>query len=104
MTAPLYGNPQKGMNAGITKIPAGEKHPLHTHSANIRLVVISGTWLQGADEASAKEYTAGAYIYVPGGFKHFSGCKDGAECVFFQENSGPFDMKPVEAAAAPAAK
>lgn len=105
--APLTGNPTKGASSSITKIAAGEKHPLHTHTANIKQVVISGTWIVGADEKSAKEYGPGSYVYTPGGWPHYSACKEGAECVFFQENSAPMDIKPAEGAApapAPAAK
>jgi quercetin dioxygenase-like cupin family protein len=104
--APLWGNPRKGANAAMVKIQGGEKHALHSHTANIRMVMVSGTWITGADEASAKEYGPGSYLFYPAGWKHYSGCKDGAECVFYQDNSGPFDVKMDGAApaAAPAAK
>src|ERR1041384_5148664 len=99
----LFGNPHKGASGGMVKMPGGEKHPLHSHTANIRMVVISGTWVAGADEASAKEYGPGSYLFYPAGWKHYSGCKDGAECMFFQDNSGPFDVKMEGGAPAPAA-
>ena len=100
--SPLTGNPTKGASSSITKIAAGEKHPQHTHTANIKQVILSGTWIVGADEKSAKEYGPGSYVYTPGGWPHYSACKEGAECVFFQENSAPMDMKPAEGAPAAA--
>jgi len=95
-TALLWGSPKQGASGSMVKIPAGQKHALHTHTANLRQVIISGTWIIGPDEASAKEYGSGSFVFTPGGWKHYSACKEGAECVFYQDGSGPFDIKPAE--------
>jgi hypothetical protein len=103
MMAPISGNPTKGPHAAFVKLPGGMKNPLHSHSPNLKQVIVSGTWIEGADEASAKEYPAGSYVFTPGGWTHYSACKEGADCIFFQEGNAAFDMKPA-AAPAPAAK
>ncbi|HUJ26150.1 MAG TPA: cupin domain-containing protein [Myxococcales bacterium] len=100
--AALWGNLQKGASGAEVKIPAGEKHPLHTHTANVRGVVISGTWIIGPDQASAKEYGPGSFFFTPGGWPHYSACKEGAECVLYQDTNAPFDIKMEGAAPAPA--
>jgi quercetin dioxygenase-like cupin family protein len=92
--APIRGNMTKGAYRVMAKFPAGTKHPLHTHSGDLEVVVISGTFLYGADDASTKEFGPGSYAFIPGGTKHVSGCKAGAECILFQEGAEKFDMVP----------
>jgi quercetin dioxygenase-like cupin family protein len=92
----LWGDMATGAHGAMAKFPAGSKHPLHTHSNNIKVVVVSGTFTFGADEASSKEFGPGSYVMVPGKMKHVSGCTPAAECLLFQESPGKFDMKPVK--------
>ena len=92
---PLWGDMTKGAHGVIVKFPPNMKNPLHTHSSDLKLVVISGTWTAGPEGGPEKSYGAGSYLMVPGGTRHTSGSgPDG--CTFFQEGSGKFDMKPVE--------
>jgi quercetin dioxygenase-like cupin family protein len=93
--ATIRGNMTKGAYRVMVKFPAGTTHPVHTHSGDVEVVVISGTFLYGADDASAKDLGPGSYAFVPGGTKHVSGCKAGAECVVFQSGTEKFDMTPV---------
>ena len=37
------------------RVPAGSDNGLHTHSSEIKNVIISGVWY-GTDEASAKDF------------------------------------------------
>src|SRR5438105_2251521 len=73
--APIKGDMMKGPAKAMAKFAAGTMHPLHTHTADFELVIISGNFTYGADDASAKEYGPGSYIFIPGGYKHVSGCK-----------------------------
>ena len=98
MMAPLTGDASKGAFTAMVKFPAGMMQPQHTHTANIKVVVISGTLMGGPDTASAKEYGPGSFRDVPSGWKHVTGCKAGAECLVFVEGSGKMDQKPVEEA------
>jgi quercetin dioxygenase-like cupin family protein len=94
-SATLWGDMNKGAFGALIKFTAGTTMPLHTHSSELKLVVISGTLFVGADAASAKDLGPGSYALQPAGWKHVTGCRVGADCIFFTEGSGKFDMKPV---------
>jgi anti-sigma factor ChrR (cupin superfamily) len=98
--APLWGDAMKGAHGRFIKFAAGTDNPLHTHTNTLRTVVVAGTFYTGADAASAKDLPAGSYGETPGGWKHVSGCRAGADCIILEESSGKFDFKPVEAKAA----
>ena len=74
---------------------AGQVHPLHTHTSDVKSVVVSGTFMVGPEGGPEKKLGPGSYFFVPGRMKHTSTCAAGADCVLFQETSGKFDMKPV---------
>lgn len=95
--AVLWGDPTKGAHGVIDKFPAGLELPLHTHTYAHKVVMISGTMTITPDGGSPKELPAGSYLMMPGGVKHSTGCKAGADCVFFSEGSGKFDVKIVPA-------
>jgi quercetin dioxygenase-like cupin family protein len=99
-SAPLWGDSKKGAYGALTKFASGTFVPLHTHSSELKLVVISGTLYVGADAASAKDLGPGSYAVEAAGWKHVTGCREGADCVFLTEGSGKFDLKPVGGAAA----
>ncbi len=91
--ANLWGDVLKGAYGAFVKLPAGMSNPLHTHSVDTKMVVISGTfWIQ-QEGGEKKSFGAGSYAMIPGGWKHTSGT-DG-ETMVFQEGSGKFDMIPV---------
>jgi len=102
--APVWGDAQKGAHGRFIKFAGGTDNPLHHHTSDLRNVVVSGTFYTGADAASAKDMPAGSFALVPGGWKHVSGCRAGADCVIFEWSTGKFDMVPAEAAPAAAAK
>lgn len=87
--------PDKGAYTAFAKLPAGQMHPLHTHTSDIKCVVVSGTFILGPEGGPEKKLGPGSYFFVPGGMKHTSGCAEGAPCVLFQEGPGKFDMKSV---------
>jgi quercetin dioxygenase-like cupin family protein len=93
--APVSGDFTKGASTVFAKLPAGQAHPLHTHSHDVKSVVVSGTFMLGPEGGPEKKLGPGSYFVVPGKMKHTSGCAAGAPCVLFQENAGKFDMKPV---------
>lgn len=93
----LWGDPAKGPYGGIQKFPAGFSAPLHTHSSDLRAVVISGTFLVAPEGGSDNRLPVGSYEFLPSTFKHTTKCDAGAECLVFIEANGKFDVKPVEA-------
>src|SRR5882724_1580511 len=92
--AVLSGDPQKREYTQMRKVPRGTDNPLHTHSSEIKNVIISGVWYTGPDAASAKDFGPGSVVIMPGDWMHVSGCRTGTDCVFYQEGKGKFDFKP----------
>ena len=90
MSADLWGDETKGAYGGLTKFPAGFKAPLHYHTSDVKIVVI-----QGAYTYNGKEYGPGSYVFIPAGLKHESGGVENSESIFFIEQPGKFDVKPV---------
>jgi len=95
--ATLSGEPRTGAYTQIRKVPAGTDNGLHTHSSDIKNVIISGVWYTGTDAATAKDFGPGSVVLMPGNWVHVSGCRAGSECVFYQDGKGKFDFKPTQA-------
>ena len=90
----LSGDPKTGEYTQIRKVPGGTDNPPHSHSNQLKNVIISGVWYTGVDAASAKDFGPGSVVMMPGKWVHVSGCRAGAECVFYQEGKGKFDFVP----------
>lgn len=91
--ADLWGDHTTGAHGSIHKFPAGFSAPLHTHTSDMRIVVISGTFIHTPEGKPAVRLGPGSYLMQPGGtYRHMSGCAAGAECVFFGESDGKFDL------------
>lgn len=93
--AVITGDPKKGPYTQMRRVPAGTDNPLHAHSSEITMVIISGVLYLGADMSSARDFPAGSVVIMPSNWVHVSGCRAGKECVFYQEGKGKFDYKPV---------
>ena len=78
----------------MRKVPAGIDNPLHSHSSENKMVIISGVLYAGPDAASAKDFGPGSVIVLPADWLHVSGCRPGSDCIFYQEGKGKFDYKP----------
>jgi quercetin dioxygenase-like cupin family protein len=96
--AVLSGDPKTGEYTRMRRVPAGTDNPLHTHSSEIKNVVISGVLYTGADSASSRDFGPGSVIVIPANWVHVSGCRAGSDCVFYQEGKGKFDYKPAAGA------
>jgi hypothetical protein len=92
--AALSGDPKTGPYTQIRKVPGDTDNPLHSHSSEIKNVIISGVWYTGVDPASAKDFGPGSVVMMPADWVHVSGCRSGSDCVFYQEGKGKFDFKP----------
>ena len=90
--AVLWGNPQKGPSGFLVKFKPGTEVGLHSHTANLRSVVISGTVVITVEGQAPKELGSGSYAYEPGGSKHTTACKAGADCMFVVQAAGVFDI------------
>lgn len=90
----ISGDPKTGAYTQMRKVPAGTDNPLHSHSSELKNVIISGVWYTGTDAASARDFGPGSVVMMPANWEHVSGCRAGSECVFYQEGKGRFDFKP----------
>jgi anti-sigma factor ChrR (cupin superfamily) len=101
--ADLWGNHAKGGFGALFKLPAAFAAPLHTHTYDMKVVILSGTYIQAPEGKPEFRLGPGSYLLQPGGnYRHTTSCDPSSECVFFVESKGKFDLKPVQAA--PAAK
>jgi quercetin dioxygenase-like cupin family protein len=89
--AAVSGDLTKGAWKGLLKYPAGNKAPLHTHSADSVIVVISGTFRFGDTSENEKPYGPGSYIFVPAGMPHTNSTPE--ETMIFIEQPAKYDTK-----------
>ncbi len=101
----LWGNHAKGAFGALIKFPEGFAAPLHTHTNDMQIVIVSGTFVHGPEGKAEVRLGPGSYLMQPGGnYRHTTACEKAAECVFFIQSKGKFDLKPVDAGKAPAKK
>jgi quercetin dioxygenase-like cupin family protein len=100
----LWGDPAKGPHGALHKFEAGASVPLHTHSSDLRVVVISGTMITSPEGGPERKLPAGSYLFLPSTYKHITKCDTGSECIFMVDANGKFDVKPVEEKKAAAKK
>src|SRR5229473_7601158 len=97
--ADLWGNHAKGAFGAFFKLPAGFAVPLHTHTYDMKVVIVSGTYIQAPEGKPEFRLGPGSYFLQPGGnYRHTTTCDPAAECLFLVESGGKFDLKPVLAA------
>jgi len=95
--ADVWGDHTKGAYKGFTKFPAGFTAPLHTHTNEMRIAVISGTFIHTPEGKPEVRLGPGSYLRQAGGnYRHATACDKASECLFFTESDGKFDLKPVE--------
>lgn len=93
--ADLWGDHTTGAFGAFVKLPAGFLAPLHTHTHAMKVVFLSGTYIQVPEGKPEVRLGPGAYMMQPGGsYKHTTSCDRASECVFFLESNGAFDLKP----------
>jgi len=96
--ADLWGDHAKGAFGALLKLPAGFAAPLHTHTYAMKVVFLSGTYIQTPEGKSEMRMGPGSYVLQPGGnYKHVSACDKASECLLFIESAGKFDLLPVQA-------
>ena len=97
MIADVAGDHTKGSFQSFTKFPAGFMTPLHTHTSDYKIVVVSGTFLQTPEGKSEVRLGPGSYLFQPGGaYRHKTGCDRASECMVYIESPGKFDLLPAK--------
>ena len=96
--APLWGDYQKGAFGALIKFPAGLIAPLHTHTTDMRIVVVSGTFIHGPEGKTPVRLGPGSYLMQAGGaYRHTTECDKASDCVMFADGRGKFDIHMVDA-------
>jgi hypothetical protein len=97
----LWGNHATGPYGALIRFPAGFAAPLHTHPVDAKIVVVSGTFIQGPEGKPEVRLGPGSYMMQPGAtYRHTTRCDAASECVIFTESTGAFGLTPAEAPAA----
>jgi quercetin dioxygenase-like cupin family protein len=89
------GEPEKGPHGAFTKFVPGFDAGVHTHTSDLRLVVIKGAYLYRADGRETR-VGPGEHLFIPGGTKHWSGGDPKEGALFYQEGLAKFDLNPVK--------
>ena len=91
--ANLWGDFRTGAFGAIFRLPPGFSAPLHAHTHAMKLVILSGTYVQAPEGKPAFRLGPSSYLMQPGGdYRHTTDCEPASECVFFAESSGAFDL------------
>jgi hypothetical protein len=91
--AKLWGDPAKGGFGAFFMLPAGFAAPLHTHTHPMKVVIVSGTYIQAPDGVPEFRLGPASYLMQPGGnYRHTTSCDKASACVFFVESEGAFDL------------
>jgi mannose-6-phosphate isomerase-like protein (cupin superfamily) len=93
--AAIWGDAEKGAHATFTKFVPAFDAGVHTHTNDVWIVVIKGAYLY-KDDAGEKRVSAGDFLRVPGGHKHWSGGDKKEGALFYEESSGKFDLIPAK--------
>ena len=91
MAAPVSGDMDKGPSRFFLKYPAGLITPLHHHTANHHVAVISGsvTLTVGGKE---HRLGPGSYFLLADRAPHIAKVEGGEEVVFFIQAEAPWDV------------
>jgi quercetin dioxygenase-like cupin family protein len=101
--ANLQGDSGKGANHIMMRLPGGFAAPLHHHSADHYVTVVSGTLALTVDGKETK-LPPGSYFAFTGKKQHLTKCDAGADCTLFLDNRGKWDIVPEADKKAPAKK
>jgi quercetin dioxygenase-like cupin family protein len=97
--AVLEGDPAKGPNHHMIKLPGGFSAPLHHHSPDHYVTVLGGTLVLTVDGKEQK-LPAGSYFAFKGKKPHMTKCDAGADCLLSIDSRGKWDIVPEEKKAA----
>ena len=99
--ADVLGNHRAGAFGAFFRLPAGFSAPLHTHTHDMKLVIVTGTYIQGPDGQPEFRLGPGSYLLQPGGnYRHTTRCDAASDCIFYVESDGAFDLQSVTGNAA----
>ena len=90
------GDHDAGPYGAFTKFEPGLTNPMHTHTSELRIVVLRGAYIYKPKDGKERRVGAGSYISVPAGDVHVSGGDKKEGALFYEESPGKFDLVPVD--------
>jgi quercetin dioxygenase-like cupin family protein len=94
--AVLWGDHDAGPYGAFTKFDPGLVNPLHTHTSEVRIVVLRGAYIYKSKDGKERRVGPGAYISVPAGDVHVSSADKKEGALYYEESPGKFDLVPVD--------
>jgi len=95
--ATLWGDPAAAAFGAFMRLPAGFDSPLHRHTHPMKVIFVSGMYIQEPDGQPVVQLGPGSFMMQPGGdYRHRTSCSTDSDCVFFVESAGAFDMSVLE--------
>ena len=91
----VRGDPATGAHAAFTKFVPNFAAGPHTHTNDLRIVVVKGAYVYKPEKGDAIRVTPGQYLLLPGGVRHSTASDAKEETIFYQESDGKFDFNPV---------
>ncbi len=95
-TATVEGDAAKGAHHAFMKFKPGFAAPMHFHTANHFVAVVSGTLLLTVD-GQEHRLPAGSYFSFKNKGRHSTACAEGDACVIFADVRGKWDVVPAGA-------
>ena len=95
--APAEGDPGKGASHFYLKFVGGFTAPLHHHSADHYVTVVSGTLVLGVDGKDIK-LPPGSFFAFTNAKPHTTSCLTGSDCVLAMDVRDKWDVVPEPAA------
>lgn len=92
-TAVVEGDATKGAHHAYMKFDSGFAAPLHHHTSDHYVTVITGTVLLNVDGVEHR-LPAGSYFAFKNKKQHITTCVQGAECLLFTDVRGKWDVVP----------
>ena len=92
----LWGNDDAGPYGAFTKFNPGQTNPLHTHTNEVRVVVLQGAYIYKPQNGNERRVGPGSYLSIPAGDVHTSRGDPKEGALFYEESPGKFDLKIVD--------
>jgi quercetin dioxygenase-like cupin family protein len=86
------GDPDKGPSTFILRAAPDCRVPLHYHTAEEQLFVVSGDLETGMEGVTPRVLQAGGFALMPGKEKHWFTCKSKAGCLMFVTFDRAYDI------------
>ena len=93
-----HGNPKAGSSVTLVKLAAGCTVPMHWHSANEQVMLVTGAAKIEMQGEQPHSLNPGGYFFMPAHHFHQFSCETG--CTFHRSVDGPIDIHYVDSAGA----